>query len=641
MLRSASVATGMGLGALAACAHGTVTDGDVQASAGPSFDVTPDAGASPIQPTLGPTITASQPPRPISGGTLIGSRDGTLAVAADSDRDAVYIVNLGSLAVQTIALQAGDEPGRLVEDGAGMVHVALRGAGAIVTIDPRAGRVTDRQAVCPAPRGAAWDPSTQLVWVACATGELVGLPAAGGPPVRSLVVERDLRDVLVSGGSVAVSQFRSAHVLRLAEDGTVSRRDALPSVTSGFTSQVVWRAVTGPSGTLAAVYEEESTSPVTTQVQGAYGGCGGIGAGSSDAGVDAGGLGCSTIAAFASPLPVGVPPGDPGSGVTTPDVGCFTGAIVHSDFTLMGVDGSVLLNLPIAGAVPVDVALSADGSLAAIAVPGNTFGPGLSTVIEMGVCDGSLKRSMAVGGEPIAVAFDAANHLLVQSREPAQLWVLDDGGEYPVHLAASSRKDTGHDLFHVQAGGAIACASCHPEGGDDGHVWQLDGNARRTPSLRGTIAGTAPYHWPGDMKDLPALFDDVYTVRMSGATLAADQIEALSKWVQSIPAPPAPSWVDPASAARGKTFFEQARVGCAGCHSGDKLTDNRTVDVGTGGPFQVPPLVGLGWRAPFLHDGCASTLADRFGACSTAAHGNVSSLSAGDVTDLEAYLETL
>ena len=33
----------------------------------------------------------------------------------------------------------------------------------------------------------------------------------------------------------------------------------------------------------------------------------------------------------------------------------------------------------------------------------------------------------------------------------------------------------------------------------------LDGNKRRTPSLRGTIAGTAPYHWPGDKADLDAL----------------------------------------------------------------------------------------------------------------------------------------
>jgi hypothetical protein len=63
--------------------------------------------------------------------------------------------------------------------------------------------------------------------------------------------------------------------------------------------------------------------------------------------------------------------------------------------------------------------------------------------------------------------------------------------------------------------------------------------------------------------------------------------------------------------------------------------------VGTGGAFQVPPLVGLGWRAPFLHDGCAGTLADRFGSCATSGHGNTSSLSSGDLSDLVAYLETL
>jgi cytochrome c peroxidase len=63
--------------------------------------------------------------------------------------------------------------------------------------------------------------------------------------------------------------------------------------------------------------------------------------------------------------------------------------------------------------------------------------------------------------------------------------------------------------------------------------------------------------------------------------------------------------------------------------------------VGTGGAFQVPPLVGVGWRTPLMHDGCATTLADRFGACSTAQHGHIASLSATDITNLTAYLETL
>src|SRR4051812_46886314 len=74
---------------------------------------------------------------PISGGTLIVLHDGLTAVAADPEHDRVVVVDLAATSVSsTIALGAGDEPGRLVEDGAGRVHVALRGGGALLTIDP-------------------------------------------------------------------------------------------------------------------------------------------------------------------------------------------------------------------------------------------------------------------------------------------------------------------------------------------------------------------------------------------------------------------------------------------------------------------------------------------------------------------------
>ena len=88
-------------------------------------------------------------------------------------------------------------------------------------------------------------------------------------------------------------------------------------------------------------------------------------------------------------------------------------------------------------------------------------------------------------------------------------------------------------------------------------------------------------------------------------------------------------------------MFGRADTGCTTCHSGPKLTNNQTLDVGTCGLFQVPPLVGVGWRAPLMHNGCAVTLADRFGKCVTPGHGSVTQLSAGDVSDLVAYLESL
>ena len=108
-------------------------------------------GASPrsvITPTFGPTVTAPVPPRAISGGTLLATRDGTRAIAADSERDSVYVVNLKTHALDfAVALSAGDEPGRLTEDGAGRIHVALRSGGALATLDPSKGTVLFRRAV--------------------------------------------------------------------------------------------------------------------------------------------------------------------------------------------------------------------------------------------------------------------------------------------------------------------------------------------------------------------------------------------------------------------------------------------------------------------------------------------------------------
>jgi cytochrome c553 len=210
-----------------------------------------------------------------------------------------------------------------------------------------------------------------------------------------------------------------------------------------------------------------------------------------------------------------------------------------------------------------------------------------------------------------------------------------------VPLSLVSRDDTGHDIFHAAAGAAIACASCHPEGGDDGHVWLLDNLPRRTPSLRGTIAGTAPYHWPGDETDLVALANDVYSGRMGGGMLTSDQMSALTDWVSNVPAPAAPSWVDPAAASRGQAIFNRSDTACSTCHSGPKFTNNLTMNVGTCGAFQVPPLVGVGWRMPLMHNGCATDFGDRFGKCATPGHGAIASLGAQDIADLSAYLESL
>jgi cytochrome c peroxidase len=253
-----------------------------------------------------------------------------------------------------------------------------------------------------------------------------------------------------------------------------------------------------------------------------------------------------------------------------------------------------------------------------------------------------------VPGQPIALAL-RPDTLVVQSREPASLVFFPRTGpgrapeQAPtvVVLSNDSREDTGHAIFHSNSGAGIACASCHGEGGDDGHLWQFDSvGDRRTPSLLGTLAGTAPYHWAGEEKDISQLALDVLTGNMSGPTLDAGQTAALQSWLFALPGPTAATGIDASSAERGRALFN-GTAGCASCHSGPMLTNSATVDVGTGGAFQVPSLVGVAARTPLFHDGCAATLADRFGECATATHGQTSQLSAGDIADLVSYLETL
>jgi hypothetical protein len=622
-----------GLNCAATGAQGDFDGGVAFGSSPPGRPVDPA-----LMPQLGPTVTATTPPPPISGGTLITLSDGVTAVAADPDRDAVYVVSIKAAAVTyTITLQPGDEPGRLVEDGEGRVHVALRKGGALVTINPLLGTILQRRLACPAPRGVAWDASTDQVWVACATGELVSLPASGGAISQKVTIERDLRDVLIDDGSLSVTEFRSAQVLRLGSGGSITRRDSFPAPDPTVVPQVVWRAVEGPSHTLVAVHQEHSVANVSTKIPGGYG----------------------------------------------------LQSVVTGQCTMMGPDGTPVESVAVPVVLPVDIAVSPDASFAAIVGAGDALAQGLNSIAFVSLADANNASSvdptgfdddagafggavppgpvpsptanfpavspgvrLPIGSQATAVAFDNLGDVLVQTREPAALWVIPvpaGGSQDPpwgvssgaIALSSASRDDTGHDIFHASAGALIACASCHPEGGDDGHIWMLDGEQRRTPSLRGTIAGTAPYHWPGDQADFPTLTVNVYTGRMSGAALGSDQVGALQGWVEAIPAPPAPSWIDVASASRGEVLFQRADTRCSGCHSGAKLTNNQTVDVGTGQAFQVPPLVGVGWRTPLLHNGCAATIADRFSSCATVGHGDISALSSQDVADLTEYLEGL
>ena len=592
-----------------------------------------DGLSAPIAPTPGPqptfttTASLSASPPPISGGTLAVASDGRTVVAADSDRDSIYVVDIPARAVKhTIKLAEGSEPGRVAIDAKGRAHVALRSSGKLASVDLATGALTER-AICAAPRGVAYDSELDTVHVACAEGFLVSVPLAGGE-VRRIGLDRDIRDVMLTKNKLLVSRFRQADVIELSRAGEVIGKSSTRGGNLG------WRIARAP----APPPEDEQTEPTPpdnddepaiisqqpTDPSPTPGGVGYYGSGATDA--------CSAPTITATRLDI---PGQP-SIFIPPAVLPVDLATNGREYAIVAAGNGHTAELPqvfVHRVRPAAMSSSSSSSSSGGFTPGGRFGSNYD-------CTQMAKGFLP--GQAIAAVYDGDDQLIVQSREPAALYIMTPDRQRvfkEIKLSDVSREDTGHAIFHSNSGGFLACASCHAEGGEDGHTWRFIEGDRRTPSMRGTIAHTEPFHWDGTVKDMRHLVDHVFSTRMSGPNVEDAQVETLKTWLFKIPAPPKVA-KDAVAVERGHALFNQR--GCASCHSGAALTNNETRDVGTGGAFQVPSLVGVAWRAPFLHNGCAKTLRDRFdGSCGGDKHGDITGLTSAQIDDLSTYLESL
>ncbi len=573
------------------------------ACAGPRAPASaPSAPVAYVHPLDVPPLPETEPPLsgppPVAGGTLLITRDGAHAVASDPDRDLVWVASLASppSLVGRFALRAGDEPGRLAEDAHGRVHVALRGGGAIVSLDLAGRRVTRRREVCGAPRGLAVD--GDLLHVACAGGELATLPAAGDGPMTVQHLLGDLRDVGVDADGLWVSRFRAAELLRIGVDGPV-RHKPTPVVRAdpagrpaSFVARVAWRAIADGRGGVWVLHQRHNESELY----------------------------------------------DNGFG-TVPYYG-REGAVLSAITRWSDDREAAGLVLP-GHSLPVDVAALPTGELAVVFAGDRD--------LRLIRPDTAGSRPLGVitpldGGQPIAVAHHPRVGVVVQLRAPASLAVIRapgavDGLEERVALGARFSDDPGHARFHAPTRLGIACASCHPEGGDDGHVYHFPRDGlRRTQPLTGGVLRGAPYHWRGELTTFEALLAQTLETRMGGEPASPAQVAQLAGWLDAIADLPGPSPRDEAASRRGAALFEDPEVGCATCHPGPRGTDGQAHDVGTGGRFVTPPLAGIAARAPYLHDGCAQTLEDRFTICHTEGHGRLDHLEPAQRADLVAYV---
>jgi len=228
----------------------------------------------------------------------------------------------------------------------------------------------------------------------------------------------------------------------------------------------------------------------------------------------------------------------------------------------------------------------------------------------------------------------------------------------------------------------ISCSSCHPDGAQDGRVWQNPEGPRKTPPMWG-LAHTHPLHYSADRDEVQ---DFEYTIRgklMGGSGLLkgpikprngfvppaeldeklagrSKDLDALAIYTNSFqpklsPHIPAPGKLS-AEAERGKSLFFDKMVGCATCHSGPYFTDSRLQkpflvhDVGTGGgatekmppEYDTPTLLGVYRTPPYLHDGRAKTLLDVLTTANPKdEHGKTSHLTKAQLAELIAFLKSL
>ena len=161
---------------------------------------------------------------------------------------------------------------------------------------------------------------------------------------------------------------------------------------------------------------------------------------------------------------------------------------------------------------------------------------------------------------------------------------------------------------------------------------------RRTQSLSGGLLATAPFHWQGDHATLTNVMEDTFVSRMGGVMPDDATVAALGTFLDRLPAPK--PLAGAVNEALGRAAFLKAN--CQSCHAGARMVTNSTMSVGRGEAFQVPSLVGVSRRGPWMHDGCAKTLRARLldPECGGDRHGEVMRLAPDELEALISWLET-
>lgn len=208
-----------------------------------------------------------------------------------------------------------------------------------------------------------------------------------------------------------------------------------------------------------------------------------------------------------------------------------------------------------------------------------------------------------------------------------------------------------------------SCASCHPDGIVDGLNWDLlndgIGNPKQTKSLY--LSGvTPPTMITGIRKDMKHCNRAGFR-HIQFAGISEEEAECIDAYVLSM-RPQVSPYARPENAeaiARGKAIFDDPnKADCARCHKPNSHftavsdpndgTKSPLYDLGLGtrdmmGRKLDVPTLNECWRtAPYLYDGRARTMREVLTTWNPAdQHGNTSTLTPQELSDLELYILSL
>jgi mono/diheme cytochrome c family protein len=268
----------------------------------------------------------------------------------------------------------------------------------------------------------------------------------------------------------------------------------------------------------------------------------------------------------------------------------------------------------------------------------------------------ALKGRWSVPEGPTGLAV-FEDRVAVWSSFDRVLTIIGRGADV-VHASTTKERaptpfEVGRKIFHASTSRAIssdgrACASCHPDGRDDGLTWTSPDGPRQTPMLAGRLAETAPFGWTGASATVEQHLRETLK-RLEGRGLEAAETYALLTYLSKMKTPARTPAPNEAAIARGRKIFDSYETGCSSCHTvkdGKAVGDGDVHDVGSKARGDVekeiatPSLQFVGGTGPYFHDGRYATLDDLL-ADSKSMMGQTRHLTKADREALTSYLESL